>query len=193
MNELMFTPSPVKLGFYRLAPDVTVPTFGTPGAACFDLRAFFGTPAFQKMTAYGKSNAQSELFAHRMVDCPEPNCYGITLYPYWRVLIPTGLVMDIPHGFSVRIHARSGAALKQGLVLANGEGVIDSDYRHQSYIMMTNISGKPVNIMHGDRIAQGELVKNVDCQIEALRVCTSENDVPKVEGRSGGFGSTGMV
>lgn len=192
MSESDLKSSPLTLGFYRLTPGVEIPTFGTPDAACFDIRAYFGKPGFRQLTAYGKSNSKSECFAHRMVDCADPKCFGVAVYPGWRVLIPTGFVMDIPSGYSVRIHARSGLALKQGLVLANGQGIIDSDYRHQTYIMLHNISGQTVNVMHGDRIAQGELVKKETYTLKRLRECASENDVPKVAGRDGGFGSTGV-
>jgi dUTP pyrophosphatase len=96
--------------------------------------------------------------------------------------------MDIPEGYSVRLHARSGTSLKQGLVLANAEGVIDSDYVEEVFIMLWNISGNAVTINNGDRIAQAELVKNEEYTIEQ----TPARPLPRTN-RTGGFGSTGIT
>ena len=69
-----------------------------------------------------------------------------------RMLIPTGLIADIPVGFSIRLHSRSGLAFKQGVYLANCEGVIDSDYVDPIFAMVTNISNVPVRIYNGDNM-----------------------------------------
>ena len=58
-----------------------------------------------------------------------------------RMLVPTGLIFDIPAGYSVRLYPRSSLALKQGLTLANNVGIIDSDYVQPVYMMVYNISG----------------------------------------------------
>ena len=113
---------------------------------------------------------------------------AISIAPGERVLVPTGCIMDIPQGYSVRIHARSGTSLKQGLVLANAEGVIDSDYVEEVFVMLHNISGNAVTINHGDRVAQAELVKNVEYSVEE----TPARPLHKTK-RQGGFGSTGIT
>jgi hypothetical protein len=79
-------------------------------------------------------------------------------------------------------------SLKKGLVLANAEGVIDADYVEEVFIMVTNISDNPIVIGDGERIAQGELVKNVEYLIEQ----TVSRPLGK-SSRQGGFGSTGTV
>ena len=104
-----------------------------------------------------------------------------------RTLIPTGLVLDIPEGYSVRLHPRSGMSFKKGLTLANCEGVIDSDYIEEVYILMVNISTEIQYIEHGDRICQGELVKNESVEFVELEECPSIKT-----NREGGFGSTGV-
>jgi dUTP pyrophosphatase len=103
-------------------------------------------------------------------------------------MVPTGLIMDIPKGYSVRLHARSGASLKQGLVLANAEGVIDSDYVQEVMVLVYNISGNAITIGSGDRIAQAELVKDSEYEI----VETASRPMIKTN-RTGGMGSTGIT
>ena len=83
---------------------------------------------------------------------------------------------------------RSGASLKQGLVLANAEGVIDADYVQEVMVLVYNISGNAITIHTGDRIAQGELVKDYDFEI----VETVIRPILKSD-RTGGMGSTGVT
>jgi dUTP pyrophosphatase len=103
-----------------------------------------------------------------------------------RILIPTGLIFDIPNGYSVRLYPRSGLALKQGLTLANNVGIIDSDYVEPVFAMITNISGTIKYIKHNERVCQGELFKDHSCILEEI----SEQPGRKTN-RDGGFGSTG--
>ena len=76
----------------------------------------------------------------------------------------------------------------QGLVLANAEGVIDSDYVEEVFVILHNISGNAVTIENGDRIAQAELVSNIIYHVEE----TPARPLPKTS-RIGGFGSTGIT
>ncbi len=103
-----------------------------------------------------------------------------------RVMIPTGLIMDIPLGYSVRIHPRSGLSLKSGLVLANQEGVVDADYVEPTFILLHNQSTSMVTVRHGDKIAQGEMIVALKYNTQE----TPDKPQPKSE-RAGGFGSTG--
>jgi len=103
-----------------------------------------------------------------------------------RVLIPTGLIFDIPEGYSVRLHSRSGLAWNEGLYLTNCEGIIDSDYVDPIFVMMTSISQSPKVINNGDRICQAELVKKIYHGLTEIK----KPPVQKTE-REGGFGSTG--
>jgi dUTP pyrophosphatase len=105
-----------------------------------------------------------------------------------RLMVPTGLIFDIPEGYSVRVHARSGLSLKQGLVLANSEGVIDSDYIEELFILVHNISDNGISIAHGDRIAQGELVVR-----EAYTIGEISCHPGQKTDRVGGMGSTGVT
>jgi dUTP pyrophosphatase len=102
-------------------------------------------------------------------------------------MVPTGLIFDIPKGYSIRVHARSGMSLKQGLVLANSEGVIDSDYVEETFVLIMNVSDNGHWLTPGDRIAQAELVKQEQFKIEERKTRpTVKTD------RVGGMGSTGV-
>ena len=135
------------LQFYKINPDAFDPQWGTEFAACFDLRACltYGIP----VNSYNRDNEKVPLTV--LSDATGPH---IVVEPKSRVMVPTGLMFDIPVGFSVRLHSRSGLALKQALVLANHEGVIDSDYVDPTYVVLTNNSRKNAVIYHGDRIGQ---------------------------------------
>ena len=165
------------LKFYKLAEDVVSPTWATFGSACFDLRAYLPDNASVKM--YSVHNVE-----YRIVSTN--GLYPVGILPGERAMIPTGLILDIPEGYSVRLHIRSSMAGKHGIVLANGEGVIDSDYVDPLFMLLHNTSKSVVYLSNGDRIAQAELVAN-------LQYCLSDTSTkPAPKGnRTGGFGSTG--
>lgn len=169
------------LEYYKLYPDAVAPHFATTDSACFDLRAYFG-PHLVDVVGYCQNNRQ----CNRTIQQGSTGRY-IEVDPGQRLLVPTGLIFNIPKGYSVRIHARSGLALKQGLVMANSEGVIDSDYVEETKIMIHNISTERLHIYHGDRIAQGELVR-----VEPYSIMLTEVRPTQKTERSGGFGSTGV-
>lgn len=113
---------------------------------------------------------------------PEP----VTLQPLERALIPTGLIIQIPEGYECQLRARSGLSIKHGITLVNGVGTIDADYRDEVKVALINLSNEPFTIQPNDRIAQMLLAP-------VTRIEWSEIDtVQRVEGRNGGFGSTGL-
>jgi len=79
---------------------------------------------------------------------------SLTLAPLERMMVPTGLFLEIPHGYEAQVRPRSGLALKQGLTCLNSPGTIDADYRGELKVILINLSGQPQVIEHGDRIAQ---------------------------------------
>ena len=163
------------LKIWKTHRDVQIPKHQTAQSACFDLA--FQTAGKRDIKGYSHMNKP---FTRELRD-------RLTIAPGERALVPTGCIMDIPEGFSVRLHARSGTSLKQGLVLANAEGVIDSDYVEEVFVILHNISGNAVTIENGDRVAQAELVSNIIYHVEE----TPARPLPKTN-RSGGFGSTGI-
>lgn len=111
---------------------------------------------------------------------------GIVVQPMERRLIPTGIAIELPGSNTVGLlFARSGLSLRQGLALANGVGVIDSDYRGEVQVPMVNLSDLPVEINNGERIAQ-LLVMPVE--IPDMIEIDNLSDTNRGQG---GFGSTG--
>ena len=171
-----------KLKFFKLNETVQLPTFATKQSACFDLHAnllegeeieyyqAISTKSIPRRIAFDINSSRSFIQINNME----------------RMLIPTGLIADIPVGFSIRLHSRSGLAFKQGVYLANCEGIIDSDYVDPIFAMVTNISNVPVRIYNGDRICQGELVR-----CEKYTLDESDEAPSQKTDRDGGFGSTG--
>lgn len=110
----------------------------------------------------------------------------VTLAPMERRLIPTGLRIELPTGYEAQIRSRSGLALKRGLVVANGVGTIDADYRGDIGIILCNISNEPQTVENGDRLAQ--MVVNAVTRLQWVEM---ENLTNTTRG-TGGFGSTGV-
>ena len=171
----------MKLKFYKANPRALTPSFATPLSACFDICACLN--GVDKIKAYTRTNEAVYL------DCPydsEGNRH-VEIPAEFRVLVPTGIIFDIPEDHSIRIHARSGLSLKEGLVMQNSEGIIDADYVEETFVMIKNDSLVRVKVKHGMRIAQGELVPVVKYGFELSDV------KPEVKtNRTGGFGSTGV-
>jgi dUTP pyrophosphatase len=101
-------------------------------------------------------------------------------------LVPTGLVIEVPRGMFLGVFARSSTPLKRGLMVANGVGVVDSDYcgpADELKIPILNFTSDPVTVETGDRLAQGIILPSPQLLWE---------EVDDLRGRSrGGFGSTG--
>jgi dUTP pyrophosphatase len=129
------------------------------------------------MPAYATSGAAAfDLAAAADVDVP----------PRGIALVPTGLVVQVPEGCFLAILARSSTPLKRGLMIANGVGVVDSDYcgpADEVKIQVLNITDAPVHVAAGDRLAQGMV-------LAAPRVTFVEASSTDKQSR-GGFGSTG--
>ena len=171
----------MKLKYYKLHNEVLDPHFATDGSACFDIYAYLDNP----VTIYRMDNHKQKLNPER-IQWSDIEELQLSIAPADRVLVPTGLVFDIPEGYSVRLHPRSSISLKKGLVMPNGEGIVDSDYTNETFIMLYNASADEVRIKHGERIAQGELVKTLDYSIEESIIVPEQKT-----NRVGGFGSTG--
>ena len=112
----------------------------------------------------------------------------LTLDPMQRALVPTGLAIELPGPECVAlVYARSGLSIKHGLTMANGVGVIDSDYRGELRVPMVNLGTEPYTIAPGERIAQlciAPVWQAAFVQADAL------NDTDR---GAGGFGSTGRL
>lgn len=109
----------------------------------------------------------------------------ITLKSLERKLIPTGLKMEIPHGYEAQVRPRSGMSIKHGITLVNCVGTIDEDYRGELCIPIINLSTEDYTIQNGDRIAQMIIAAVTKANIEVV------TEVAASERGTGGFGSTG--
>lgn len=144
----------VSLKFARITPDAKAPYRATASSACYDV------------------------FANDTV----------TLYPQRgqdkAYKVPTGVAFEIPEGYHLEVYVRSSTGLKTKLRLANGTGIVDSDYVDELFLLVENIGSSVTRINKGERIAQVMLVKNVPTELVEVDSLTKE-------GTHEGFGSTG--
>lgn len=117
--------------------------------------------------------------------CDLVSSEDVTIPAGGRCLVGTGLKMEIPSGFEGQVRPRSGLALKNGITVLNSPGTIDSDYRGEVKVILSNTSTLDYSVKKGDRIAQ-----LVFSQIFRAIFQRTE-DLSKTERSSGGFGSTG--
>ncbi|MCL1628356.1 dUTP diphosphatase [Roseibaca sp. V10] len=138
--------------------EIPLPAYATAGAAGADIRANLAA---------------------------EDRDTGLKLAPMARVLVPTGLACAIPHGFEMQIRARSGLALKHGLILPNAPATIDSDYRGPLGVILQNLGDAPFTVEHGMRIAQIVIAPVVQAQFR------QGDNLPETTRGAGGYGHTG--
>lgn len=109
----------------------------------------------------------------------------VELKPLERTLIPTGLKIELEHGFEAQIRPRSGMSIKHGITLINCVGTIDEDYRGEVCVAVVNVSNESYTIQPQERIAQMVIARVEQAKIEVVTELTET-----VRG-AGGFGSTG--
>lgn len=103
-----------------------------------------------------------------------------------RLLVPTGLFIELPEGYEAQVRPRSGLALKHGVTVLNSPGTIDADYRGEICVILVNLSDEPFEIQDGERIAQLVIARH-----ETIAWDLAETLQDSQRG-SGGFGSTGI-
>lgn len=110
----------------------------------------------------------------------------VTIEPHQRVLLPTGIAIALPSGeYVALVFARSSLGAKHGISLSNGVGVIDSDYRGEIKVGLTNHSDVPYTIQPGDRVAQLAIMPVVQANVIPVE------ELDETDRGAGGFGSTG--
>lgn len=146
------------LGIVRLphAEGLELPAYESEGAAGMDLRAAV------------------------------PEDRQLIILPGRRMLVPTGLVLELPSGFEGQVRPRSGLALKHGITCLNTPGTIDSDYRGEVKVLLVNLGDEDFSVTRGMRIAQLVIapVSRATVEIRSLAGTTARGE--------GGFGSTGL-
>lgn len=111
----------------------------------------------------------------------------VTLKPLERTLIPTGIKIELEHGFEAQIRPRSGLSIKHGITLINCVGTIDEDYRGEVCVPVVNLSNESYTIQPDERIAQMIIARVEQAKIEVV------TELTKTDRGAGGFGSTGCT
>lgn len=106
--------------------------------------------------------------------------------PLSTAIVPTGLAVDLPHGYEVQVRPRSGLAFKNGITVLNSPGTIDSDYRGEIKVCLINLGKESFTITDQMRIAQLVVSPVLQATVELVDTISS------TERGSGGFGSTGL-
>ncbi len=109
---------------------------------------------------------------------------SVTIAPMGRVMIPTGLYVELPEGYEMQVRPRSGLAAKHGITVLNTPGTIDADYRGEIKIILVNLSAEPFTVEPGERIAQ-----LVVARYTRIEWCPCDS-LGQSERGEGGFGST---
>ncbi len=109
----------------------------------------------------------------------------IILRPLQRLLVPTGLFIELPVGFEAQIRPRSGLAYKHGISIVNAPGTIDADYRGEIKVLLVNLSDTDFKIVNGDRIAQMVVAKHETVNWQAVE------ELGETARGEGGYGHTG--
>jgi dUTP pyrophosphatase len=166
----------IKIKIQKCGNNVILPNYQTKNSAGLDLivnnfkTIFYPT----HVTDGGVAESQDNI----------PEIDSIELHPGCRVLIGTGLKMEIPKNYELQIRSRSGSSIKSGIIVLNAPGTIDADYRGEVGVIIYNTSCLPYKINIGDRIAQGIFNKFEIAE-------WSEEELSETERGDGGFGSTG--
>lgn len=111
------------------------------------------------------------------------------IHPFDRILIPTGLHIDIPDGYEIQVRSKSGLALKQGLMVLNSPGTVDQGYLGEIQVILFNTTNQKVKIEKGQKIAQAVLCPVVSGKWVNL---ISKNKLENKDRNNNGFGSTGL-
>jgi dUTP pyrophosphatase len=110
----------------------------------------------------------------------------ITLTPLGRIIVKTGLFIELPIGYEAQVRPRSGLAIKKGITVLNSPGTVDADYRGEIGVILVNLSNEDFVIENGERIAQLIIAKHERAEwIEAQELSETSRG-------EGGFGSTGV-
>ena len=109
----------------------------------------------------------------------------IVLGPLERILVPTGIFIELPVGFEAQVRPRSGLATKHGITVINTPGTVDADFRGELRVSLVNLSKEPFEITPGERIAQMVVARHERVEWEDVESLT------ETARGAGGWGSTG--
>ena len=109
----------------------------------------------------------------------------LSIKPLERVLVPTGIFIELPVGYEAQVRPRSGLAYKKGVGVVNSPGTIDADYRGEIKVILINLSNEYLVIEDGERVAQMVIAKHERAEWEQV------SELSETDRGAGGFGSTG--
>ena len=110
---------------------------------------------------------------------------SMVIQPLHRVMVPTGIYIQLPDGYEAQIRPRSGLAARNGIGIVNSPGTIDADYRGEIKIILVNLSNEPFTLNPGERVAQMVIARY---EKAVWKECDTLDESERGEG---GFGSTG--
>jgi len=125
------------------------------------------------------TEASAGMDLHANIDSP------ITLGSLERVLVPTGISIELPVGYEAQVRPRSGLATKHGITVINTPGTVDADFRGELRVSLVNLSREPFTIEPGERIAQMVVARHEHVEWEEV------DELSETARGAGGWGSTG--
>lgn len=167
----------------KISERAEIPKYAHKGDACFDLSVLIDESNVPMVYDLKKSSFK---------EMPRWNSFArdghtvIMLSTGETVMFHTGLKFETETGYNMKVYVRSSTGMKKNLVLSNGTGVIDTaQYRGELMITLTNIGKEMQEVIDGERVAQAEIVKTLDVEIEEVE------ELSDTERGEGGIGSTG--
>jgi dUTP pyrophosphatase len=142
---------------------------------------------------YSKSHEDSKDPNYAYISDSGFDLYSVeekSIEPFGRVLIPTGLHMDIPEGYEIQIRSKSGLALKQGLMVLNSPGTVDQGYLGELQVILFNTTNQKIKIEKGQKVAQAVLCPVVSGKWVKI---VEKTDLGEKDRNNNGFGSTGIL
>ena len=165
--------------FKKLKASVSTPAYAYGGDACFDLAVAIDNKDMKPMSVAGGVFAPLDAAVDKAGRC------SFVVRPCEHIVFHTGLAFEIPEGHVMLVYARSSTGIKSHLALSNGTGVIDSGYRGEVRVALTNTGIYPVKVTDGDRLAQALIVPYPSVElVQADRLTNTQRG-------TGGIGSSG--
>jgi dUTP pyrophosphatase len=174
---------------------ISLPERATPKSSAKDIRANLDLVnakyCFDAEIIYIAGDAKTGILDHDNYESFPSDEYptkAIMIYPNGRVLVPSGLNMELPANYHMDVRPRSGLALKYGVELVNSPGLIDEDYRGDVGVILKNGGNEDIIIIDKERIGQIQLALDIEFSWDSVDTLEDLSDTPR---GSGGFNSTG--
>jgi len=169
----------MKLIFKKIDQKAVIPQYQHKGEdACFDLSVLIDSESNEPST-YSYDGFETKVGTYNSM---------VFIPPRKSVVFHTGLKCEIENGYVMRIYVRSSTGIKKGLMLSNGTGIIDSNYRGEIMLSLYNTTDAEIGVRSLDRLCQAEIAKVIDVDIYEA---TEGEELSETSRGEGGIGSTG--